>query len=149
MIHASFTRLANLAQQTMGPVLFSQLLVCAVVAALNLFALQSSDFISYDTLISTYIMVIVIVVTFVYCHLSSQTTTYLLSVNDIIYDCDWFMLPMKQQKLIILPMQRSQRAFYFNGLGLVNCSSMTFLSVGFSDYLFNIWIFLCYQDEEI
>lgn len=129
----------------MSAILFMQLLVCAALTALNLFALETNASISYDTMVSTYIISCVIAVNFIFCHLSSQATTYLLGVNDIFYDCDWFMLPVEQQKLFILPMQRSQRGFHFNGLGLVDCTSMTFLSVGLRDYFcYVLWNCLCH-----
>lgn len=118
---SQYIRLAYLAQQAMSGVLFSLLIVCAVITALSLFGLQTNDWISYDTVVSVYEMFGVVVAAFIYCYLSSHVTTYLLDASDIfIYDCKWFMLPAHQQKLIILPMQRAQREFYFNGLGMIN-----------------------------
>lgn len=118
----------------MSVVLFSQLLMCALISALSLFSLQSNDLISCDTIVSTHELLFVILMAFIYCYLSSQATTYLLGVTDMFYDCDWFMLPVKQQKLFIFPMQRSQNEFYSNGLGLVDCSLATFLKVSHRIY---------------
>lgn len=113
----------------MSVILFTRLLVCAIVVALSLFALQSNSLVSIDTIISMYEMFSIVVETFIYCHLSDQATTHLLNVEDIFYDCVWYMLPVKQQKLFILPMQRAQRQFYFSGLGMVDCSLETFAKV--------------------
>lgn len=121
--------LANSAQHATSAILFSQLVFCAVVIALGLFGLQSNNMISTDTIVSTYEVFCVVVVTFIYCHLSNTATSELFQITDVFYDCNWFMLPVKYQTILILPMQRAQRVFYFNGLGMVDCTLRTFLVV--------------------
>lgn len=85
--------------------------------------------ISTDTIVSTYEVFCVVVVTFIYCHLSNTATSELFEVTDVFYDCDWFMLPVAHQTILILPMKRAQRVFHFNGLGMVDCTLRTFLVV--------------------
>lgn len=116
-------------QIALNAVIFGQLLVCAVITALSLFSLQSNDLISTDTVVSVYELLCVVVMAFIYCHLSDLATSYLLRVGAIYYNCDWFTVPTKQQKLFIILIQRSQREFHFNGLGMIDCTLRTFLSV--------------------
>lgn len=119
----------------MGVVYFCQLLVCALTVALSLSSLQTNDLVSYDTIVSTYELLWMLSIAFIYCFLSSQATAYLLKVKDSFYGCDWFMLPVKQQQLFILPMQRAQREFCFHGLGLVDCSLGTFGKVTYFSFI--------------
>lgn len=47
----------------------------------------------------------------------------------IVYNSLWYEMPLKEQKAIMLMMQRSQKEFRLTGLELVDCSLATFLEV--------------------
>lgn len=56
-------------------------------------------------------------------------TTDLLEIGDIFYNSAWYRLPIKEQRLLALPIQRSQREFRLSGLGFLDCSLAVYSSV--------------------
>lgn len=113
----------------MSATIFNQLLVCAVTIAMQLFLLESTKLISFDTVISVYFIFVFTTTAFIYCSLSETVTTDLLSIGDNFYDFAWYLLPVQQQRFFLLPIQRAYREFHFGGLGLIDCSLKNFLSV--------------------
>lgn len=113
----------------MSATLFYQLLICASIIGFNLFALESYDLISFESLASFYVVATYATLTYLYCYLSDTLTTNFYNVGDTFFGCWWYAMPVRHQKLFILPIQRSQRRFHLNGLGLVDCSLKNFLSV--------------------
>lgn len=72
--------------------------------------------------------------TFVYCYLSENITSGLFTVGQSFYGCEWYRLPIDQQKLFNLPLARAQVEFRLKGLDIVDCSLGVFLSVNFRDF---------------
>lgn len=68
----------------------------------------------------------------IYCQLSENVTLDLLAAGDIFYESLWYRLPVRVQKLYMLPIQRSQREFRVTGLGIIECSLRVFASVRFT-----------------
>lgn len=113
----------------MNGILFSQLLMCALITAFNLFALASMEQINVQAMASFHDLISVLVTTFIYCYLSETVTENLLAAGDVFYASLWYYLPAKQRKLIQLTVGRSQRGFRLKGYGLIDCSLSVFLSV--------------------
>lgn len=130
-----FTRLADSTKAFMSATIFYQLLMCATCNAVQLFMLESNNVLSFEGIVSIYLLLMHMSLTYACCYLSESVTANLTRVGDIFFDFPWYQLPIQQQKLIIMPIQRSNRPFYFDGFGLVDCSLQTFLSV--------IWSILC------
>lgn len=65
------------------------------------------------------------------CVFSEVITHDLCTIADIFYGYAWYRLPVKQQKLFILPIQRANKALRLTGLGLVDCSLRVFASVSY------------------
>lgn len=71
----------------------------------------------------------VIMLTFAHYYLSERVTFDLLEIGAIFYNLTWYQLPVKQQRLITLPIARAQREFRLRNLNLSDCSLAVFLSV--------------------
>lgn len=113
----------------MSPTLFYQLLCGAVNTAILLVAIDMNNLYKLSTLSSLDGLVCIFVQTLFYCYLAERVTTDLLLIGHIFYESIWYCLPVAQQKLILLSIQRSQKEFRLKGLGLISCSLWVFASV--------------------
>lgn len=113
----------------MSAPLFYQLLMCASIIAFNLFVLESNNIFSFDGIVASYEVLCYGTLTFIYCYLSDAITSNLYDIGDSFFGCAWYILPIQQQKMFIVPIQRSQRRFHLTGLALADCSLKNFLSV--------------------
>lgn len=113
----------------MSPAIFYQLLLCAVILAVYLFIIQMNALFSLATFVSIQGILSVLGPTYIYCMLSENVTIKLYDIGDCFYEFGWYRLPIKQQKLFLLPIQRSQSEFRMMGLGLVDCSLGVFSAV--------------------
>lgn len=116
--------------------LFFQLLVCAVSLAVFMIGLESNPHLNLIAFIMLIGVSVTLTSTGIPCYLSENVTNALEAIGDIFFDCAWYHLPPKQQKLFLLPLQRSQKTFRFTGLGLVECSLGVFLGVGYFSILY-------------
>lgn len=64
-----------------------------------------------------------------YCYLSENVTSDLGATGDAFFHSLWYRLPIKLQKLYIIPIQQSQKEFRLTGLGIVECSLRIFITV--------------------
>lgn len=108
--------------------LFFQLLVCAVCIAVYMFGIESNVN-PMIIVVSILGLAISLLSTYAYCFLSEFVTYKLSDIGDHFYNCAWYRLPIKHQKLLVLPIQRAQVEFRITGLGLVECSLRVFSSV--------------------
>lgn len=113
----------------MSATFFYQLLLCALNMAIFLVSLQSYPAIYLLSFTSWIGIISVLLPTFVFCNLSEHLTTALYSIGDIFYNFHWYRLSQKQQKAILLNIQRSQKEFRMAGFGFVQCSLSVFASV--------------------
>lgn len=109
--------------------LFFQLLMCAVSLAIYMVGIESNSNLSVSFLVSIVGLAGNLTPTYVCCFLSEFVTHKLSAIGDHFYDCGWYRLPAKQQRLFILPIRRGQLEFRMSGLGIVECSLSVFLSV--------------------
>lgn len=124
-----FLRLVGIIGEVMSPILFYQLLCCAVDIAVVLVAVDMHQLLRLGTLVSIEGVSCMLFQTFFFCKLSESITSKLYSIGDIFYEANWYTLPVRQQKWLILPIQRSQREFRLKGFGIIDCSLWIFLSV--------------------
>lgn len=110
-------------------VLFYQLLVCAVIIAFNLFALDSTNGSILHSIVSFGEMLTTIIPTYIYCSLAENFTANLSEIGEIFYASTWYHFPVKYQKLMQIPIMRSQREIRLSGLGIIDCSLNVFLTV--------------------
>lgn len=109
--------------------LFNITVICTICIAFNLLAVELNDSINMGLLIAFADMAVVLAITGVYFFHSEWITSDLLEVGDNFYNSAWYLLPVKQQRLLVLPIQRADREFRLKGLGLFECSQAAFLSV--------------------
>lgn len=113
----------------MSEVIFIVLLISIIIIACNLFALESNDLLSLQAIVGLAVMICVLPVIFVYCFLAEWIKKNLYDIGNIFYDSPWYRLPVKQQQIVIFPIQRAGQEFRFLCFGLIDCSLDTFSSV--------------------
>lgn len=67
--------------------------------------------------------------TFVYCFMGSLTTEQFLGYSDIVYESDWYKMPIDMQKLLQFVIIDAQRPHIFNGFGIIDSNLTTFVKV--------------------
>lgn len=113
----------------MSEIIFIVLITNMMIIAFNLFAIESSKVFSLQTLVGVSLLICLLPVIFGYCFLAEVTTANLYGIGGIFYESPWYRLPVKHQRIVIFPIQRTEQTFRFQSLGVINCSLATFLSV--------------------
>lgn len=119
----------------MSGILFSVLLSCVFLLTLVLFSLDQStenDIILLNCMSLFHFNTIC----YIYCYFSETITANSFKIGDYAYDLLWYKMWLKQQKAIMMIIGRSQKRFRLTGLGLIDCSMETFLTV-FTFQLYN------------
>lgn len=117
----------------MKVVLFNMTFTCSIVIALNLFVFELSETLNLELIVAFIDMAGISPLTFALFYFAERITSDLLSIGDHFYNSAWFQLPVKQQKLLVLPIQQAQRERRLKGLGLFDCSLALFSSVSFAE----------------
>lgn len=66
---------------------------------------------------------------FLYCYYGKFTTDSYLAFNQSVYESNWYLLPSKIQKSIVLLIGNAQRPLFYHGSHIVNLNLETFLKV--------------------
>lgn len=135
--HCSFGvihRLANIVGKSMSAMLFLQMVLSAIEMASFLSAVDETKGISPSNNIAVLRALTVVMPTFHFCMQSDNITGHLEMVGDDFYGCSWRRFSVRQQMLILLSVQRAQKQFRINGLGIVDCSLETFSVVKSLDH---------------
>lgn len=113
----------------MDIILFFVALDCSVVIACDLLVFEITNTIDADTIVVFFDIFLTLFMAFSYFYLSEWITTDLLEIGDHFYDSPWYRLPVKQQRLLMLPILRTERVFRLKGLGIFDCSLAVFSAV--------------------
>lgn len=113
----------------MGVIVFTMTIICTLVVAMNLFAIELIDAVTTETMNAVLNTFFVLLLVFMYCSLSEYMTSDLSEIGDIFYNSVWYRLPVKEQCLMLQPIERAQRVFRLKGLGLFDCSLDVFTTV--------------------
>lgn len=113
----------------MGVILFSITLICTIVIAFSLFVVESFDILSTEMFVAFVNVWSVLGLTFAYFYFAEWMTNDLLGIGDMFFNVAWYRLPLKQQQLYAMPILRAERVLRLTGLGLFDCSLMTFSTV--------------------
>lgn len=149
LIYRCHYRLAEAIRYIMLDILFYQLLVCAVIIAFNLFGLETAT-LDMHTFLAAAELIDTVILTYIYCYLSEQITSDLVDIGDIFYGSDWYGMPVKFQKLVALPILRSQREIQLSGLELIDCTLTIYLSVSLEFPFLSIsWLRMRYFSENL
>lgn len=117
----------------MGLILFSLTLTCTIAIAFNLYVFELNKTITMELFIALVDLSAELEITFAYFYISERITTDLLKIDQIFYDSPWYRLSTKQQKFLVLPIQRAQRTVRLSSLGLIECSLPVFALVNICD----------------
>lgn len=66
---------------------------------------------------------------YVTCHYATNATQRVYSITDLVYASKWYMLPVNEQRLLILILNRAQKPPLLQGYGIITCSMASFLRV--------------------
>lgn len=135
--------MAESLREVMKVVLFSMTLTCVIVIAANLLVFELNESFNQEIFVAFLDMGVEIIMTFAHFYLAEWITSDLLTIGDHFYNSAWYDLPLKHQKLLVLPIQRAQRELRLKGLGLFECSLPVFSMVGISHFYGQTWPFLC------
>lgn len=84
---------------------------------------KTSDF--NDLLVYTF-LIAATCVNFVLCYYADKLTQEASEVADVMYDTAWYEMPIQQQKLLLLPICRSQKLIHLTGFGVYTYSLQNF-----------------------
>lgn len=114
-------------------VIFFRLLACSAIVALNLFAMESNEALSMETIVAMYDLATALAMTFIHCYYAENITEALLGVGDVFYHSAWCKsgLAMRRREalLILFPIQRAQQEFRLISFDMIDCSLAVFLKV--------------------
>lgn len=124
-------RLADIVADIMSIALFLLLLMYAITIAVFMFGTVSADPCSLRFFGSLVGVVNLVLQLTAYCNQSENVTSDLSATGDLFYHSLWYRLPIKLQKLYIIPIQLSQKEFRLTGLGMIECSLRIVATVQF------------------
>lgn len=113
----------------MEVIIFNITFTCTAVIAFNLLVVELNDSINFEMVVAFADLVVVLLITAVYFFHSEWITSDLFEIGDSFYNSPWFLLSMKQQRLLVIPIQRAGREFRLKGLGISDCSLAAFSTV--------------------
>lgn len=105
------------------------LISCVLLIVFILLTIDQSAGMDTARIFMSQSLTIFMVVSFIYWYFSENLSANSIKIGDVAYDSLWYEMPVKQQKAIILMIARSQGEFRLTGLGMIECSFVTFLAV--------------------
>lgn len=72
-----------------------------------------------------------VVFNFVTCNYATDVTDKMSTVDDIVFDANWYEFPVADQKLLPLVIHRTQKQIRLSGYKIITCSRETFVAVCF------------------
>lgn len=132
-------RLTSTLGELMSPALFYQLLIVAMISSVLLLVVDVNNLFTMNSIFSMEGTLTTMAMTFLYCNQSEILTNVLVSVGYCFYERNWYQMPVKLQRLILFPIQRSQKKFHFMGLGIIDCSLRVFISVSGFPSTLRLW----------
>lgn len=123
-------RLTKNFTEFMSKGLFLEVLTASVTIAIVLLQLESvtTNF-NVEFYLSTNCLFIQSGILFTLSLYSDKTTASLISIPDIVFQSNWFQLPLDMQKNVIPIIRMSQKPIFFTCIGIANCTLETFKKV--------------------
>lgn len=84
---------------------------------------------SFDIIILVTISSLGLLNIFLYCYFGKLATESFEEMSNSLYESNWYKLPIKQQKYILLMMVNAKRPLYYHGFGIVILNLETFCNV--------------------
>lgn len=124
-----FFSVADSLYDMMDLIIFNITFTCTAVIAFNLLVVELNESINFEMLVAFADLVVVLLITALYFFHSEWITSDLYEIGDNFYNSPWYILPIRHQRLLVLPIQRAGREFRLKGLGIFECSLVLFLAV--------------------
>lgn len=115
--------------ESMGGVIFYQMLFSAIDLATFMFAIDETKGMNPSNSTAIEGALTVLLPSYLFCQLSENVTERLENIGDVFYGCSWYYLSAEQQQMFLLPIQRAEKKFRLNGLDIVDCSLEIFSRV--------------------
>lgn len=138
--------MADIIADVMSATLFALLLMYGITIAVFMIGLAATNTFDFEFLGTFSGTIVILIQLIIYCHLSENVTNHLALTGDLFYESQWFPLPVKLQRVYILPILRSQKDFRVTGLGIIECSLRVFASVRFTLFRqgkFRFYVYFC------
>lgn len=84
------------------------------------------------------ILIEILVVVFVICEIGESVTIQFETFEMELSQCEWFLLPIKMQRMYLIFVAHTQQEQNIHGYGNITCSRETFKKVSFS---WNMYLF--------
>lgn len=129
----------------MNEIILFVVVTSTMTLAFNLFALESNDLLSLQLYTGIGVLIFLLPMNFSYCYFAEMVASDLCGIGDVFYDSAWYRLPVKLQKVLILPIQRTGQEIRFRSFGFIDCSLAMFLKVKirFRRVFFSRVLFYC------
>lgn len=121
--------LASVFGDSTSEVIFYQMLFSAIDLATFMFAIDETKGMNPSNSTAIEGALTVLLPSYMFCVLSENVTGRFADIGNAFYGCPWYYLSAQQQKMFLLPIQRAQKEFRLNGLGMVDCSLEIFSRV--------------------
>lgn len=111
------------------------------------FFLFNQDYVDRPTQLALSVLVIMsFAIIFAFCELGAQVTHQFNSLDDVLCQVKWYILPIEVQRMVIMLMLDAQQAVFLRGYGNIVCSRDSFKNVRSlrlnSNLLHNLVVFL-------
>lgn len=116
-------------QTFIGLPLFIELTACVLFIGFDLFAMNETFMAANDFYLFLQVLFFAILSVFIYCFFGEGLTYDTLNILTIVHECPWYDMPTKQQRSLMLLIQRSQKIFRLKTFGGLECSRRLFFKV--------------------
>lgn len=94
------------------------------------FFLFNQDYVDRPTQLALSVLVIMsFAIIFAFCELGAQVTHQFNSLDDVLCQVKWYILPIEVQRMVIMFMLDAQQAVFLRGYGNIVCSRDSFKNV--------------------
>lgn len=130
-------------RRTVSGYLFYQFIFTLNYIAYFIFAMDGvqAKSIDFNVLIVYNFLVTSICLNFILCYYADNLTEEASGVADAMYNTAWFEMPVEQQKLLLLPICRSQKLIRLTGFGVYTYSLQNFARIVLRSQCIRLFIF--------
>lgn len=111
------------------PVILSTWFECHTSTLLNSLCFQNLEHFKFTFISGFCGLSWLTALNYILCYYTTTSTLNAMAFGDRIYDSHWYHLTFKEQVIVQMVIQRSQREYEFKGLDLFTCSLQTYLMV--------------------
>lgn len=139
-----FNRMLENTRKTVSGYLYYQFIFTLNYIAYFIFAMDgvmSMDGIDFNVLLVYNFLITAICLNFTLCYYADKLTEEASGIADAMYNTDWYEMPAQQQKLLLLPICRSQKLIQLTGGGFYTYSLQNFARIVLKTQCIRLFIF--------